>query len=257
MRMGLATWLNDGRHYDAAHGFLRRDIDFWRHQASEHGDPILELACGTGRIAIPVADDGHDVTGIDVSESMLEQARRKSSGSPNPVRWVNADIRSFQLDRKFALIIVPFNGMCLLQTDSALAACLERVRQHLSPDGRFVVDVSAPKLERLASVATADPWSMEQEYQSPDGDGTVRATHTITAYDSVAQVTERTIRYHFPDGSTAEDRLLMRVYFPRELRLLLERAGFRIIEEFGSYDRAPPTSGAQRYLLVCELQGKT
>lgn len=90
-----------------------KDILFWLNIAKQYGDSILELGCGTGRITIPLIEAGFNVTGLDISESMLSLAKIKS----NKVKWIQGDACDFDLADKFKLIIFPFNGMLHIHPD--------------------------------------------------------------------------------------------------------------------------------------------
>lgn len=113
------------------------DIPFWIDIAATYGDVILELGCGTGRVSVPLAKAGFDVTGLDISESMLSVAKTKS---PH-VNWVQGDARKFDLNQQFSLILFPYNAMQHLYPDE-IKSCLRSVRQSLKPNGRFVIDIS-------------------------------------------------------------------------------------------------------------------
>ena len=142
----------DGRRYDEMFGDAD-DLPFWLAQAGQHGGPILELACGTGRVAIPLAEAAFEVTGIDLSPVMLATAAEKAAQRGVAVNWVQADIRDFRLAQTFSQVIFPANTFCHLYTASDLESCLAAVRRHLQPGGRFVVDVFVPDLYIL----TRDP----------------------------------------------------------------------------------------------------
>ena len=101
----------DGRHYDLAYSGYTEDIDFWVGDVKRYGGPVLELACGTGRIAIPLAREGVEVTGLDLAESMLEQARVNSDAEGLDIRWVRSDMRDFSLGTTYPLIICPSQSM--------------------------------------------------------------------------------------------------------------------------------------------------
>ena len=102
---------SDGRHYDLGNKGQVADIPFYLKQIDKYGGPVLELACGTGRITIPVAKKGIQITGLDVSTAMLAHARRKSRAEGLQIDWVEADCRDFSLDERFSLVFFPFNSI--------------------------------------------------------------------------------------------------------------------------------------------------
>ena len=101
----------DGRHYDALNSFLVADIPFYEEEARKAGGLVLELACGTGRLTIPIARSGVEIVGLDLSASMLAHARTKAKALGVDIEFVEGDCRSFDLGRKFALIFMAFNSM--------------------------------------------------------------------------------------------------------------------------------------------------
>ncbi|WP_324670146.1 class I SAM-dependent methyltransferase [Geochorda subterranea] len=239
----------DWRHYDLQNAGLHEDIDYFRHQVRRWGGPVLELACGTGRIAIPLARDGHRVVGLDLSESMLDGARRKAAQAGVDVTWVRADMREFDLPgQRFRTILLGFNSICLLLTWRDLERMLRCVRRHLADGGRFLIDVFNPDFRFLMrDPAARFAWG---RYPDPDGAGEVELAES-NRYDDAAQINHITLHYRLPDGSELAERLDMRMYFPQELDALLHYNGFRIEAKYGDYSRAPFGPGAERQLLVC------
>ncbi len=107
------------------------DLPFWLALAEREDGPIVEWGAGTGRIAIPLAEAGHEVTGVEVSEEMVERGRAKGS----TVEWVHGDMQSVKLGRRYGLAVCAFNSfLCLLSVDDALAF-LRNAREHLEPGG--------------------------------------------------------------------------------------------------------------------------
>src|SRR6476660_2690004 len=175
----------DGRHYDALNSFLVTDIPFYEEEARKAGGCVLELACGTGRLTIPIAQSGVEIVGLDLSGSMLAHARTKAKAVGVEIEFVEGDCRSFDLGRKFGLIFMAFNSMQHLHDYASLAALFANVRKHLVEGGRFVFDVFNPKIEILARVPGER--RLEREYQDPDGKGTTAFEHSLT-YDDATQV---------------------------------------------------------------------
>ena len=132
------TLYRDGRHYDElVRSLPLGDVPFYVGEAKRADGPVLELACGTGRVTIPVAQSGVEIVGLDQSASMLATARAKAAEAGVKIAWVEADCRTFALSRKFALIFMAFNSMQHLHDHASLAALFAHVRGHLAPGGRF------------------------------------------------------------------------------------------------------------------------
>lgn len=245
----LLPFFFDGKHYDQRWKHLTADLPFWAQQARKFGNPILELTCGTGRVALHLASAGFRVTGIDISDSMLGEARRKASEAGVTVEWVRADIRDFDLGRHFPLIIFPFNTIAILWELEDLEACLTCVKKHLAPGGRFIVDVFNPDFRFFLR----DPNQRypHVEYPDPDGRGNIVVTES-NVYDAAHQINRLRLFYKFPEqAEEAVEELNIRIYFPQELDALLKYNGLAIASKFGNYDEAPFESASAKQLIVC------
>ena len=193
------------------------------------------------------------MTGLDLQMSMLRRAEEKARDAGVDIAWIRADMRRFHLGARFATVILPFNGFCLVHATSDAERLLGCVRDHLEPRGRFVLDVNNPRLEHLADCAPADPSVATYEFADPGGSGLVGATHHAR-YDRASQILDASMEYVFSDGTTTRDRLRMRMYFPQELRALLHYNGFRVVKAYGDYEESRLESDSERQLLVCELR---
>ena len=241
--------LLDGKHYDQMHRDADWDLSFWSVQARKYGDPVLELACGTGRVANTLALKGFRVTGIDNSETMLSEARRKSASQGIDVEWVLADVGHFELEKTYSLIIFPFRSIAAILTAKDLEACLSCVKKHLESDGRFIIDAFNPDLDTLRrSPEERDPFA---EYPDPQGNGTIVETRS-NDYDAASQINRMKLFFKLP-SQTEEviEELNLRMYFPQELDALLEYSGFVIEDKFGDYEETPFVSSAGLQLVVC------
>jgi hypothetical protein len=189
------------------------------------------------------------VTGLDNSLSMLRRAQAKGV-RVDTVRWVQADMRGFELRREFGGVIVPFNALSLLLSGEDLGACLTCVAEHLGPGGALVIDIANPKFEALMrDPQNPDPVS---EYRSPcPGEDDDFYTRVWTAYDPMQQVMRLTYRHIFPEGLECEEQLEYRVYFPREIVDLLASYGFVVERAWGDYQHGPLTADSPRQLLWC------
>jgi len=203
----------DGRHYDAENTGPMDDIPFYLKKIAEYGDPVLELACGTGRITIPIAERGFSVVGLDITESMLTHARHKAAKKKLDIELINADCRHFLLGRKFNVILFPFNSIGHLLDMESIEACFARVQEHLAGRGRFIFDFFNPNL----SILTRDATKRYPVLEYPD-----------------------------PDG-----QLNMRIFFPQELDALLKYNGFSIEAKYGDYEENPFTPESHKQVVVC------
>jgi len=119
--------LRDGRHYDLLSKGVIDDIPFYLRHVKKYGDPVLELACGTGRVTIPLAESGINITGIDISESMLSHAQAKAKEKEVAIEWIKGDCRDFKLNKKFNLIMFPFNTIAILHELKSIESCFSSV----------------------------------------------------------------------------------------------------------------------------------
>src|SRR5829696_10123599 len=161
------------------HGY---DVPFWLSLAEREGGPIVEWGAGTGRLAIPLAKAGFGVTGVEVSEGMIERARKKSKA----VEWAQGDIRSTKLGRRYRLAVCAFNSfLCLLSVEDALAF-LRNAREHLEPGGLLGIEVSAFSPEELVD-PTDGPEPQHDLSRELPPDGRL-ARFSVSRYDAVSQL---------------------------------------------------------------------
>src|SRR6266481_5927938 len=130
-----------------------QDVAFYRDAAREFGDPILELGCGTGRITMALAEAGKRITGLDLSERMLERAVKKRGAlrveARERIHFVQGDMARFDLGEKFRLVIIPFRPLQHLLEVHQQINSLEIVRKHLAPGGRLILDVFQTDAEHM------------------------------------------------------------------------------------------------------------
>jgi ubiquinone/menaquinone biosynthesis C-methylase UbiE len=248
-------WLYlDGRRYDLQFPG-GEDVPYWLKQARKYGDPILELACGTGRVAIPLAREGSRVTGIDISDAMLAEAREKAAREGVHVEWVKGDVRDFDLGKRFGLVIFPANAFLHLLRPEDLEACLACVRRYLKPSGRFIVDVFVPNLEILCR--KPDVRYFFAEYADPEGSGDI-VMRESNVYNPATQIMTITLFRSLPgQAEEAVGDLNLRVYFPQELDAALQYNGFTIDEKLGDYNGARFDSSAPKQLTVSSVATAT
>lgn len=236
-------FFHQGVQYDAQHAQLVEDIEFYRSLARETGGPILELCCGTGRISIPLAEDGHQVTGIDIEDSMLAVAKRKGA---NFTEFLKADMRDFHLGRQYPLVMLPFNGKFQLYDADQVSRCFACVKEHMNAGSLFVLGMSNPRME-LVDLRPDQVRELPQ-YTDPVSGQQVQITETAN-YDKETQI--RTATWHYVIGNESFDnQLRLRVHFPGEVDSLLHRSGFIVQQRFGTYDKEPLTSASPRQIYL-------
>lgn len=243
---GVDDMIHDGAFYDAMNTDLG-DFDYYDAACRDAGGAILELCCGTGRLTIPLALRGHAMTGLDFTDSMLDRARVKAREAGALVDWRKGDMRAMDLSSRFALIFIPFNSLQNTYTIDDVERVLACVRQHLSPGGRFLIDLFNPNIEFMVDRSRAPSiWG----FHMPDG-RRVEITETC-AYDAAGQV-NRVTWVHRIEGQPdpIPQRLDMRCFFPLEMDAVLKYTGWRVLEKYGDYDRSPFVSTSPKQLYVC------
>jgi SAM-dependent methyltransferase len=235
--------------YDCENKEFEPDGPFYLALAQRLGGPVLEMGCGTGRITIPLAQHGIDITGLDVVPGMLERAKSKAGGLA--VCWVEADARAFHLDNQFRFIFesgAAFQHMLERQDQEAMLA---RVREHLAPDGCFVVSSIFPRGRLLENVESEQEWF---SYLTEQGQQ-VRVSGT-QYYDSVRQIKLETAYRRWRDSAgqqvTRCAPLSLRYTFPQEMEALLHYNGFLVVERYGDWDQSPLSSESRSMLYVCQ-----
>jgi ubiquinone/menaquinone biosynthesis C-methylase UbiE len=240
----------DGRFYDLVIT-SQKYTDFGRilllEQAQKFGGPVLDLACGTGRIAIPLAAAGISVVGLDISEPMLDHAREKAKEMRVEVEWIQGDMTKFELKRKFNLIIMMGNAFGHLETLESVEGCLSSVRRHLTGKGRFIFNTFNPNLQILTRESSKR--FPVTEYTDPDSGEKMIVTETCE-YDKATQL-YRFRRYHQSGKQETSWDVTLRVFFPQELDALLKYNGFTIETKYGNYDKQPFESCSPYQIFVC------
>lgn len=238
----------NGQYYDAIYDTYAGDhvVAFYADLATQAGGEILELACGTGRIAIPLARRGFSVTGIDVADAMLQQARAKSKTEGLQIEWHTGDVRDFDLGKRFGLVFLPSNALCHLLTRNDFESAMACVRRHMDDGARFVVDVFVPAPQLL--VDKGDERFPYSEFDTPEGRVVLTGSFH---YESHTQVRRNTTYHTYEDGREESGALDMRMYFPQELDALLEYNGLCIESKLSSFDGQPFGDGCGQQLIVC------
>ena len=233
----------------------RGDAAFYVEEARRAGSPVLDLACGTGRVLIPMAHAGVPVTGLDSSPAMLAVARKKVARLPEAARQrielIEGDMRSFSLGRRFDLAIIPFRSFLHLMTPADQRRALGRIRDHLADGGRFVFNIFDPRLDMIAShIGQPDAaLEMESEFTHPET-GRQVVEWVRRRYDAATQtIEEERVLEELEAGqvvSRTSAPITLRWVYRYEMEHLLELSGFAVEALYGGFDRGPFRHGGEQ-----------
>jgi len=218
--------------------------------ARELGGPLLDLACGTGTMAIRLAEQGFQVTGVDLIEEMIAWAREKALAQGVAIEWVVADARTFHLLKQFPFIYMLGNAFQHFLTRADQEALLARVWEHVHPQGCFLFGTRHPSPRSLFEARFPEP----QTYTMPDGRQYVISEHQ--EYDPITQIQHYTFQEHWltPEGLQEKKKYrgALRYVFPQEMEALLSYNGFQIRSCYGNWQQEPLTATSRSMIYVCQ-----
>jgi len=210
-------------------------VDFLAALAGDGG--ALELAIGTGRVALPLAERGVRVAGIELSPDMLAQLRAKPGA--DAIEVALGDMTTTRVDRSFRLVYLVFNTINNVTTQDAQVACFANAAAHLEPGGCFVIEVGVPDLQRLPPGQTAVPFTVRDDRLGFD------------TYDVVTQ--EMWSHHHWRDGDAWQALAMpFRYVWPSELDLMARLAGMRLRERWAGWRREPFAADSRSHVSVWE-----
>lgn len=264
--MNKNTYLNDARFYDLdPRELLKADIPFYLKYAAKIGGDILELACGTGRITIPLAEAGHNVWGLEFSEPMLEQFKKKmthlSKKTSAKIQLIQGDMSHFKIPRKlaFSLVILPCRSFQLLYEEEKEISCLQSIYAHLAKNGYFIIDIGnfVPNKEKEGQWVSDEEF-FDWENSDPETGCKIQRTHIRKEIDTARQIIypQKTYRITTADGVIEKiiKRSPWKYFFEDQVRNLLVANGFKIVEEMGYYDGRPITDKNPEFLFICQKE---
>lgn len=250
LEAGARAHFEDPVYYSATYDYRDEDAVYYRKLALERG-AVLEHGTGNGRIALPIAREGIDITGIDHCRPMLdhfrERLKRESLAVRRHVTLVEGDIRTTRLRKRFPLVICPFNAALHLYTRQDVEQWLERVREHLSPGGELVFDISMPVPKDLARKPSV-PYRIPS-FDHPTAGRVSYREHFD--YDGVRQILfvsmffEPTQRNGSKKATSSKEAqgfmtpLAHRQFYPCEMEALLHYNGFEVAAVYGDFEQGP------------------
>ncbi len=222
---------------------LRPVLDVLEELAGD--SPVLEMAIGTGRVGLPLAQRGHLVAGIELAPAMVARLRSKPGGDEATIPVVVGDMTRTKAPGagSFSLVFLVFNSLMNLTTQEAQVACFENAAAHLAVGGHFLVEMQVPALRRL-----------------PAGERFVvfdqSATHVgIDEYDTATQQQWSHHVSFLPDGRARRASPPFRYAWPAELDLMARIAGMRLVHRWGDWDRSGFTSESAKHVSIWRKVG--
>ena len=201
------------------------------------GGGALELGVGTGRIALPLAERGVRVHGIDLSEAMVARLLAKPGG--DRIGVTIGDFATTRVEGTFSLAYLVANTIMNLTTQEEQVACFRNVAAHLEPGGCFVIEVLVPRLQRLPPGEIFQPFDVSPQH---------------LGFDEIDVATQRLVSHHYwiEDGGIEVLSPPFRYVWPSELDLMAQLAGMTLRERFGDWTREPFTSQSEKHVSVWE-----
>ena len=243
---GTSDFIHSAEFYDRVNRH-DSDLPFYRERCQAAGGPVLELCCGTGRLTVPLAAAGIAIAGLDRSPAMLTGARGKGAEAGVEIEWLQGDLVDFDLGRRFALLLIPFNSLQCIYSLDDIRCVFANIRRHLAPGGRLIFDIFNPDVRYF--VDRRHGFHEVSRYRDAGGQEVVVSENC--RYDAAGQVNRVTWRIQRGDEHR-DEQLDMRCFYPVEMDALLELGGFVCLEKLGSFDGEPFAAESAKMIYVCE-----
>lgn len=242
---------NQGRH--------QQELAFYSRELTSRTGPVLEVACGTGMILIPLLKQGLDIYGFDLSGPMLQQlfAKAESDGLSDVRRRVSQqNMIDFKIDAEFESIFIPARSFLHLPTQDDQLACLCNINRHLRDDGILMLNFFTPSLPALLSRVNTNPdFADFGQYPHPDSDSVINVSMRQTN-DLSEQVQHITWRFEL-DGQVHESPMLVRWIYKKEFELLARLSGFAVAQIYSGFDKSPYNGEGEIVWVLEKAPNKT
>lgn len=242
--------------YDKENDGYLPEIPLLEKWAQKVKGTIIDIACGTGRVTIPLAQKGFQLLGIDVHQGMLNEAKRKSSKQQLPTQWRRQDCTNLHLGVKSELIYCVGNSFQHFLTNEDQDGLLSSVNKHLEVEGYFIFGTRFPSREELLQESTEEYW---RSYIDRDSNLKVDM-YTVMTYDSIQQIQHYTTirKYKNEAGQIVDEKrtnIRLRYVYPKEMERLMRKHGFEIVELYGDWKESPLTNDSYEMIYICQKRG--
>ncbi|RHC81546.1 class I SAM-dependent methyltransferase [Parabacteroides merdae] len=238
----------DGNIYDGLNTH-NDDIPFYSNWLKKKKNgKILELCCGTGRLTIPLAQEGYNITGIDNSTSMLKKAMAKAMRMKSPIKFIKADIRTLNLPELYDIIFIPYNSIHHLYTNQDLFKVLRGVNKYLKKNGLFIFDCFNPDIHFI--VNSEKETTKIAEYITQDGRHIV--INQTMKYENATQINRIKWHYFINGKFDSIQNMDLRLFFPKELDEYLRICNFKIINKYGGFKEEIFKDKSNKQIFVCK-----
>jgi SAM-dependent methyltransferase len=247
------------KYYDAAYAAKQDlvDLPFYLDLAEKSKGPVLEIACGTGRVLLPIARKGIEICGVDNSLPMINVLKENLAREPQEVRqrvtMQEGDMRTFRLNRKFPLVMIPFRPMQHMFNVEDQVAALKTAAVHLTDQGTLAFDVFYPKFEMIWTKVGEEVPEMEW---TPSSDPTtiVRRFFRKDSIDKINQIFAFTFIFRtYQTGKLVQEEtepFRLCYYTYPHLRALFQLAGLEPTAEYGSFAKTPLDNTAEQMIFL-------
>lgn len=237
----LGSPFDDGNVYDLLFSNFDYGLEYYLQLAQAAEGPVLDIACGTGRVMLPCLEAGLDVDGLDLSTALLDRLREKAAiKGLNPTLF-EGDMRNFRLDRRYRLAIIPFNAFVHCMNGEEQIAALRCIREHLEPGGMLAFDTFFPGFEMINLPNQTRVLEMETDHPTPGWKVRVYDTRTLNRIDQI-QHSFMEIEELNDAGEVVKvhpSQTQIRWIYKQEMELLLRLSGFWNWNIWGSFERRP------------------
>jgi len=244
---------NDPEYYDLQYQNYLKDLPFLLEWAEKQNGEIVDLACGTGRLTIPLAERGYKIIGVDINEGMLNRAKEKTINMNLPIQWELQDCTELSLNTVGSLIYMTGNSFQHFLTNDSQNRLFKSVNTHLVDGGVFIFNTRFPILNELATID-------ESKHTYFDKRNRKVTECEVDTYNPLTQILHSTSTREFYNHddeviSIEKDSISLRYVFPLEMERLIEQNGFSILNVYSSWEKDSLKKDSSEMIYVCKKIG--